>query len=138
MSVGPGERSYLRFNLSSIPPGATVTAADLTLCRTNGSGGARTHELRAVSSAWTVTCLTWNTPQRLVAASALHTIAVPPSSGCTTSNVEEEVHAWLLGGVNHGWRIMDVDEPSASLVEFATREESNVGLRPVLSVTYTP
>jgi hypothetical protein len=137
MSVGQGERSYVRFDLSSIPPGATVTTASLTLCRTNSSGSQRTHELRAATSVWTETGLTWNT-QPALAAAAAHTITVYSSSGCLAASVQQDVQAWVIGAPNFGWRIADQDEGTAPHVEYATREEVAVGLQPVLSVTYTP
>ena len=136
MSVGSEHRSYLSFNLSSIPPTATVSAADLTVCRLNGSGSARTHELRRVTSSWTEAGLTWNT-QPSVAPTAQHTITVPSSAGCTIVNVKQDVQFWL-GGANFGWRIADQDEPTAPLVDYATRENVDTLQRPTLSVTYTP
>jgi hypothetical protein len=81
--------------------------------------------------------LTWNT-QPALAAAAAHTIAVPSSVGCVTASVKEDVQAWILGATIFGWRIADQDEGTAPHVEYATREEVTVGLRPVLSVTYTP
>ena len=137
MSVGPQERSYVMFDISSLPPGATVTAAQLTVCRTNGAGPSRTHELRMVTSAWTETGLTWNT-QPALSASATYTIAVPPSIQCITADVSLDVEAWVLGAANFGWRIVDTDEATAPLVEYATREDPVAGQRPTLSVTYTP
>ena len=134
--MGQGERSYLTFDLSSIPPGATLTAAFLTLCRTNGSGGSRTHELRPAIADWTENGLTWNTQP--LTASAFHSIVAPSSAGCASATVTTSVQAWIAGAANYGWLIADQDEGTAPHVEWATREEVTVGLRPVLSVTYTP
>jgi len=127
----------LMFDLSSIPPGAIVSAASLRLCRVNSSGSARTHELLAATSAWTEAGLTWNT-QPSQAISATHTIAVPSSAGCITTSVREDVQAWIFTAANFGWRIADQDEPTAPLVDYATRENVDSGQRPTLSVTYTP
>ena len=137
MSVGTDHRSYLRLDLSSIPAGATVSAADLRICRISGPGSARTHELRPVTSVWTETGLTWNT-QPSLAATAQHTVAVPSSAGCTTTSVKEDVQAWLLSAANFGWRIADQDETTAPLVDYATRESLVSSERPTLSVTYNP
>jgi len=137
MSVGTEHRSYLKFDVSSLPPGAIVTAASITLCRISGSGSARTHELRSVTSPWTELGLTWNT-QPSVAASAQQTIPVSSFVGCTTASVKEDVQAWLLGTPNHGWRLADQDEPTAPLVDYATRENPDSSLHPTLSVTYAP
>ena len=137
MSVGSQERSYLKFDISSIPPAASVTAASLRLCRTNGTGGARTHELRVVTSAWTESGLTWNN-QPAIAAPTGTTISVPSSAGCVTTDVTNNVQSWHLGTANLGWRIADTDEPTAPLVDWATHDEPSTGLRPTMSVTYTP
>ena len=137
MLVGSQERAYLRFDISSIPPSANVTGATLTLCRTNGSGGARTHELRAATSAWTETGLTWNARPNL-AGSASTTISVPSSSGCVTTDVKPDVQAWVLTAANFGWQIADTDELSASQVDWATHENPTTADRPTLSVTYAP
>jgi hypothetical protein len=137
MSVGSQQRSFVMFDISSIPAGATVSAASLTLCRTNGSGGARTHELRAATSAWSESGVTWNTQPSLAGSSGA-TISVPSSAGCVTTDVKNDVQAWILAAPNFGWRIADIAELTAPLVDWATHEEPSTGLRPSLSVTYTP
>jgi hypothetical protein len=137
MSVGPQERSYIMFDISSILPSANVTSASLRLCRTNGSGGVRTHELRAVTSAWTESGLIWNN-QPTFATSADATISVPSSAGCVDTDVTVDVQAWVLVAPNFGWRIADIDELTAPLVDWATHENSTTADRPTLSVTYTP
>jgi hypothetical protein len=137
MSVGSQERSFVKFDLSPLPSGATITAATITLCRTNGSGGARTHELRSVTSTWTETGLTWNN-QPTFAGSAGATLAVPSSAGCASADVRTDVQAWMLAAPNFGWRITDLVEATAPQVDWATRENSSTSDRPSLSVTYTP
>jgi hypothetical protein len=125
------------FDISSIPPFSTVTAATLTLCRTNGSGSGTTHELRPATSSWTETGLTWNT-QPALSGTASHSISVPSSSDCVNVDVKTDVQAWLLGAANFGWRIMDTAESTAPLIQWATRENASPSLRPKLDVTYTP
>ena len=137
MSVGSQQRSFVMFDISTIPPSATIASATLRLCRTNGSGSARTHEVRALTSAWTESGLTWNN-QPSLAVSAGGTISVPSSAGCVTADVTTDVQAWILVAPNFGWRIADVVEVTAPLVDWATREEPSSSLRPSLSVTYTP
>ncbi len=137
MLVGSQQRSYVMFDISSIPSSALVSAATLKLCRTNSSGSARTQELRPVEAPWTEALLTWDT-QPLLAPSALSIISVPSSAGCVTTDVTIDVQAWLAGALNFGWRIADTDEVSAPQVDWATRENPTTGERPTLSVTYTP
>jgi hypothetical protein len=128
-------RSYLKFDLSIIPPGSTISAASLTLCRT-GSGSGTTHELRPAIADWTETGLTWST-QPALSTNATHTIPVP-SSLCVTVSVQQDVQSWVLGAANFGWRIMDTDETNAPPIEWATRENASSGERPKLDVTYSP
>ena len=137
MLVGSQEHSFISFDVSSIPASATVTSATLRLCRTNGSGGARTHELRPAQSAWTESGLTWNT-QPSLAPSGSATISVPSSSGCVSSDVTSDIQAWVLSAANFGWRIVDTNEATAPQVDWATREDPSSSQRPSLNVTYTP
>jgi hypothetical protein len=81
--------------------------------------------------------LTWSN-QPTLAVSAPSSIAVPSSSGCVTADVKNDVQAWLLGTANFGWRIADIDEPTAPTVDWATRENSTTTDRPTLSVTHNP
>ena len=137
MEIQLEERSYVMFEISSIPPGSNVSSATLTLCRVNASGSATTHELRPATAAWTETGLTWST-QPALSTTATHTIPVPSSTGCVFVSVKEDVQAWLLGAANFGWRIADIDEPNAPLVQYATRENPVSAMRPKLEITYTP
>jgi hypothetical protein len=137
MEVQLQERAYVMFDISSIPQGSIVSAAFLTLCRTNASGSGTTHELRPATAGWTETGLTWNT-QPTLSGTFNSTIPVPSSVGCVTIDVQQDVQAWLLGAVNFGWRIADLDEPNAPLVQYATRENPSSAQRPKLDVTYSP
>lgn len=72
-----------------------------------------------------------------LAAESQHTIAAPSSADCVTTSVTEGVQAWISGAPNFGWRIADQDEPTAPVVDYATRENAVSG-QPTLIVTYTP
>jgi hypothetical protein len=137
MSVGNQQRSYVKFDISSITPGATVISATLTVCRTNGSGGSRTHELRTVTSTWTEPGLTWSN-QPTLAVSAQASVTAPSSAGCTTADVKNDVQSWLLGTPNFGWRIADTNESTAPTVDWATRENGTASDRPILTVVHNP
>jgi len=137
MLVGPQEYSYLQFDVSSIPGGATVSSASLRLCRTNGSGGARVDSLRPITTSWTESGLTWSNAPTL-ASSYDASMLVPSSAGCVTTDVTTDVQAWAAGAGNWGWQIADTAEPSAPQVDWATRDDPSSSQRPSLSVTYTP
>ena len=132
-------RSFVKFDVSSIPAGSTVGSATLTLCATAVPGSTRTYEVHAVSADWVETTITW-TNQPSVAASATDTATTPASVGCMTWDVADDVQAWVDGTSNYGWRVVDDSEsaPQDYLSQFRTRENSVVAERPTLDVTYSP
>lgn len=135
------KRSFVRFNLSSIPAGSTVTSATLTLCFASApTGGAvgRTHELRLVTSAWTETGVTW-TSQPTASGGTTDAEVVTSGPSCVDFSVTPDVQAWVSGSANYGWRVNDQDELTSgdSTAEYSTREEPAQGQRPRLRVLYT-
>jgi hypothetical protein len=139
MSVDRQDRSLLRFDLSGIPPGATVLSATLTLCLPVAPGGAgvgRVHTLRRVTSAWTESGVTWNT-QPSVAGGPYASLIVP-ALGCVSVNAGLDVQDWVNGLANYGWRINDANEANAAPVKYSTREDPAAGSRPRLDVTFVP
>ncbi|MGH2400347.1 MAG: DNRLRE domain-containing protein, partial [bacterium] len=62
MHVDSTERSFLLFDLSTMPVGSNVASAELVLCDASILPLAlgRTHELHRVGSAWTEAGLTWS------------------------------------------------------------------------------
>jgi hypothetical protein len=139
MEVDQKERSFLMFDLSAIPPGATVNSATIILCLTadpSPPAEGRTHGLYRTTSAWTETGLTWNN-QPTVAGSTTSTMTVPATTQCISADVAADVQAWLSGTANYGWRINDEDEVNSSPVRYAAREHPRISLQPTLDVTYT-
>jgi hypothetical protein len=138
MHVSDVDRSLLRFNLSSIPTGATVTDADLVLCYSSvlTLAAGRTHEMNRVDESWTEPGVNWNNQPGGNSGSAI-SWTVPLVTGCFQVDVTDPVGEWVSDGNNFGWRITDEDESSAPHVEYATRQNGVVGLRPTLNVTYT-
>ena len=133
--------AFVRFDVSSIPAGSTVTNADLRLCFSSNPGGAqgRIHELRRLTSDWTETGVTWNN-EPSVSATVTDTITVPSGAQCVFFAVTADVQAWVDGAPNYGWRVNDQDEvtPGGSVTAYATREYGVAGQRPQLVVPYTP
>lgn len=133
------KRSFVEFDVSSIPASSTVGSATLTLCATAVPGATRTYEVHAVSAGWVETSITW-TNQPAVAASATDTATTPASAGCMSWDVAADVQAWVNGtATNYGWRVKDQTEDGGNLLSmFRTRENALVAERPTLDVTYTP
>jgi hypothetical protein len=94
--------------------------------------------LRAVTSSWTETAVTWNT-QPTVSAAVTDTITVPAAIGCVTYNVASDIQAWVDGTSNFGWRINDDTEGSTIRdSRYRPREDTTVPAeQPTLDVTYT-
>jgi hypothetical protein len=134
-------RAFVRFDVSSIPAGSTVTHATLKLCFSSAPGaGAQghVHELRLVTSGWTETGVTWNN-QPAASTTVSDAIVVPSGAQCVSFDVTADVQAWVDGAPNHGWRLSDQDEatPGSSLTTYAAREHGTSGQRPQLVVPYT-
>lgn len=90
--AGALQRSFISFDLSSIPAGALVMQADLTLCYAvdpSASAPGHAHELRSVAWSWTESGITWNS-QPGVSGAASDGVVVP-ASGCVTFVVDSDV-----------------------------------------------
>jgi hypothetical protein len=94
--------------------------------------------LRAVTTSWTETAVTWNT-QPTVSGTVTDTITVPDIIGCVTWTVTSDVQAWVDGTANFGWRINDQTEgPNIGDSRYRTREDTAVPAeQPTLDITFT-
>ena len=132
------DRSFVRFDTSSIPAGATINSATLTLCLEQEPGATRTYDVHQITSSWVETTLTWNL-QPTVVATATDSATTPGAPGCMTWTVTADVQAWVDGTTNNGWRIDDSVIGGASETgKFRTREDSAVPAeQPKLVVDYS-
>jgi hypothetical protein len=134
------ERGFVAFDVTSVPSGATVLGAQLTLCLTSlPSGGAsgHTHELRRPLAAWDETTLTWNNQPAVAGVSA--TAIVPDTVTCVAFDVTSDVQSWIDGSSSFGWRVSDADESTGNSSEaiYGSRDGTEA-TRPYLDVTYIP
>ena len=132
-------RSFVEFDVSSIPAGSTVNTATLTLCAVAVPTSTRTIDLHRITASWVETTLTWNN-QPAVAASVTDSTTTPGSPACMTWDVAADVQLWIDGTANEGWRAKDSVEGQGTkdITEFATRENGTPADRPILDVNYTP
>ncbi len=132
-------RSFVEFDVSSIPSGSTVNTATLTLCARRVPGSTRTIDLHRITASWVETTLTWNN-QPSVAASVTDSTTTPGSPACMTWDVAADVQLWIDGTANEGWRAKDSVEGQGTryITEFAARENGTPADRPILDVNYTP
>ena len=136
----------LRFDLSSIPVGATIDAADLLLWNDGDAGGACT--VHQMLEPWDEATATSN--QRAANEPWLGAGATPPSRAANvigmftpaTANTSYTiaiatavVQAWVATpAANHGVAIVTSNSDGS---RFKTRETAMVTRRPILRVTYT-
>jgi 2',3'-cyclic-nucleotide 2'-phosphodiesterase (5'-nucleotidase family) len=75
------ERGWLKFDLSSIPAGATITSASLQLWNWKATGAALPVEVRSANDdSWTETGLNWNNQPTLGSVLATQTLATGTTS----------------------------------------------------------
>ena len=140
---GPGReyRALLRFDVASLPAGATVTAATLRLSATGGEGGNVSLELYRAGVTWDEGTATWTgTSGGTPTGSALDTASV---STTTPGWVEWSVppallHEWMDGvSPNDGLVLVSTSAKNRNAL-FASRENATLADRPQLLIEYTP
>ena len=136
---GKNGRSFVEFDVSSIPSGSTVNTATLTLCAVSVPSSTRTIDLHRITASWVETTLTWNN-QPGVAGSVTDSATTPGSPACMTWDVAADVQLWIDGTANEGWRAKDSVESQGTkyTTDFATKENGTPADRPILDVNYTP
>lgn len=130
-------RSYLKFNLSSIPGNAVVSSAVLSIYLKSGSGPIVTLTVYQVNSDWTTggaTPLTWNNQPAIGQSRANN--AVSTTAGRKTWTLTSLVQEWINGTTaNYG---VVVRGPETSSVEWVRTFDSLQGSNdPVLVVNYS-
>ncbi|MGH3006811.1 MAG: DNRLRE domain-containing protein [Gaiellaceae bacterium] len=136
------KRSFVRFDLSScsIPSGARIETATVSLHLSTAPGENRTYQIRRVSASWGETTLTWSN-QPGVAGSATDSASTGTTNGVTLAwAVVADVQAFVNGTANNGWRVADAAEGALIGVEgrLSSREHATASQRPSLVITYYP
>jgi len=141
-------RSFVRFDLSGIPPGAKIISATLSLYAFSPPTDSRTYQLFMLDDPWAENTITWNNrplwPGQPV---TVPEATVGTTAGWVSWDVKDAVQymrhrssaeAWQ----NQGWEIIDKVESSAGTFEhqtqFRTREYSDSSYMPKLDVEYYP
>ncbi len=141
-----GNRALIDFNLTSLPPNATVISASLNLYATGPYGTLPGHVgnnnssyLRRVTQSWQEFTTTWNTQP---AATAVNQETLPQSTSSTQNypniNVTALVQDMLANpGSSFGFQLRLVNEVNTNGLLFASKDHYNQALRPTLIVTYS-
>ena len=138
---GGNRRGLLRFDLSSIPTDAIITSATLYIYTSDSSTGVVTSVYR-VTSPWSETTATWNSPWSIVGGDYNNLISYasysPNTANCmVTLNLTSLVSQWVNGTYqNYGMLLLSTGNNHA--FRYVSKEETtNLQNRPRLSVTYT-
>ncbi|MCW1925015.1 DNRLRE domain-containing protein [Luteolibacter arcticus] len=147
----PDYAGLIRWNLSSIPAGKTVTAASITVNVTDVTTEA--YEIYALRRNWTPSQATWNiaasganwgTPGASNTSTDRESTVLGTMSSSTTglktfalnASGVAKVQSWVNSpSSNHGFIIMDYVNNSNGL-DFSSSEDTAAANRPKLTVTY--
>jgi RHS repeat-associated protein len=131
--------AYLRFNITGLPAGATITSASLTLVNggysgSESTGGGTLYKFAPTDAAWVEGTPTWSARAGLAgsdASGALGTLgAVAVGQTVTFTNLQSV----LIGNGRVTFAIKSTNEDG---VGYYSKEWGTAGQRPVLSITYT-
>jgi hypothetical protein len=134
-TVAPGStrQALLQFDLSSIPPGSTISSATATLSvLLNGGGSVDVHQVTAPWSEATVTYNNFNDAYDPAVAAV-----IPGATAGNTTSVDltSLVTSWYDGSApNYG---VLLDETGGGLTTYTAGEHAVPSMRPALDVCYT-
>ncbi|MEM3466776.1 MAG: DNRLRE domain-containing protein [Candidatus Jordarchaeales archaeon] len=143
-SESKNARIYIFFNLSTIPPGASVLSAKLFLYLSKPPASQRTYICYRLNSAWDEESLTWNgKPGSTSTFAASSTVST--TTGWVVWDVRDQVQRFLNGigehaWTNFGWEIVDGSENSPEVQEafFVSSKSGEQDKRPYLAIAFTP
>jgi hypothetical protein len=128
----------VRFDLSSIPPGSTVTNATLYLFEKDKKLDQVTY-LYLITSPWNETSVTWNSPWTNVGGdfdnSHAYASFLPNQSNCMlTIDLSDLVQEWVNGTPNYGFLLYSTGPNH--ILRYSAKENSTADQHPKLDVTY--
>jgi len=135
-------RSFIIFDLSSLPAGANISSATLKLYMQDAPGVySRTYEVYRVVETWNESTITWDNQPGVESTATSNTLTGTDIDVWLSWDVTTDVQDFHSGSLtNYGWMIRDMVEDSGTgrWAEFRSREYSdNETLRPKLEITYT-
>ena len=138
-------RTYIQFDVSSLPSGAVIENASLELYYFAAVSTASAGPIGAykVTSSWNESSITWN-DQPTASSTATDTVIVPAAntSSFLSWNITALVEGWRSRNINirttnYGVMLRDADESTIEQYKgFHTSDETAVSERPKLVITY--
>jgi hypothetical protein len=134
-------RTYIKFDLSTVPANAVVVDADLKLYHYGGPGTYDfTIDLYNVTSAWDESTITWNLqPTCSVDAETTSDITMGAITWESWDDIDTLVQAWLDESItNYGVVLKDTDEASVNTIAYFRTSDytSDTSKRPELVIYY--
>lgn len=137
--------SFIRFDLSSIPPNALITCAELQLYQISAANNGQNITIHRVTASWTEAQVTWNERQTGTAwatpGGQIDPASVASFLPNTTNhqvNVTSLAQFWLANpGLNYGLLFQAQDTGNNALITYASRE-NGVNPPPRLALEYIP
>jgi hypothetical protein len=139
-------RSLVEFDLSTVPAGALITSAGLSLYSYNSPAngqhstlsGSNEAYLQRITSTWDESTVTWNTqPTVTTQNQVLLPASVSPSQDYLNTNVAAMVQDMIDNpGTSYGFRISLVTESAYRSLVFASSDNATSSLHPELDVCY--
>jgi alpha-tubulin suppressor-like RCC1 family protein len=132
---GPQKKALLRFDLSGVPAGVTLTQATFSIFQLFRTTSATVSAYR-ITAPWSAGSVTWNNFNNAVDPAAVGSFAVLANSTGAFRSVDVLALAqgWVSGAVpNHG---ILLDESSGAYSEFRSSQAPTVSERPKLKACY--
>jgi hypothetical protein len=129
-AMGQQIRSYIYFDLSSIPTGAKIYGAELIL-HLGVHVGSSEFLVGHVTSSWSETSITWNNQPSYTET------GIKSQNAGSHATITSEVQSIVNGEHNYGWCLYSDPNYGAGFSGlFASKEYSDPTYRPILAVSY--
>lgn len=132
---------FIRFDLTGIPAGATITAASLDL--TAGGGNTGVINVFDVTNSWTASTTTWNSASTIVGSTAYGSATISNSTlGAAVPTITLSpsiIQGWVdTPSTNNGFGIKTTysNGAAANFLNICSDDHATASYRPKLTVTY--
>jgi hypothetical protein len=143
-SVPGNSNGLIKFDLSSIPAGATITSADLSLfyaynTGSAGQAGANDCYLKEITSPWTESTVNWNNQPTTTTTNQVY---LPASTSTNQSYLNIDVTAMMQDAMNspstyYGWELSLLTMQTYRSMKFGSSDNPDSTIWPELTICYS-